>query len=44
VQLKGAVYILPFNDEHYELLQWLVTEIAEMRVKGLLPGSKISIP
>jgi len=34
VQLKGAVYILPFNDEHYELLQWLVTEIAEMRGEG----------
>jgi hypothetical protein len=31
VQLKGAVYILPFNDEHYELLQWLVSEIAEMK-------------
>lgn len=30
IQLKGAVYILPFNDEHYELLQWLVSGIAEM--------------
>jgi hypothetical protein len=34
VQLKGAVYILPFKDEHYELLQWLVSEIAEMRGEG----------
>ncbi len=34
VQLKGAVYILPFNDEHYELLQWLVSEIAEMKGEG----------
>jgi len=31
VQLKGAVYILPFNDEHYEFLQWLVSEIAAMK-------------
>ncbi|MBI5847283.1 MAG: chromate resistance protein [Nitrospirae bacterium] len=30
-QLKGAVYILPFNEERYELLQWLVTEIAGMK-------------
>lgn len=34
VQLKGAVYILPFNDEHYEFLQWLVSEIAEMKGEG----------
>jgi len=31
VQMKGAVYILPFNDEHYEFLQWLVSEIGEMK-------------
>jgi len=30
VPLKGAVYILPFNEEHYELLQWLVSEISGM--------------
>ena len=34
VQLKGAVYILPFNDEHYEILQWLVSEISEMKGEG----------
>jgi hypothetical protein len=34
VQLKGAVYILPFNDEHYEFLQWLVSEIAAMKGEG----------
>jgi hypothetical protein len=34
VQLKGAVYILPLNDEHYELVQWLVSEIAEMKGEG----------
>ena len=34
VQLKGSVYILPFNDDHYEFLQWLVSEIAEMKGEG----------
>jgi hypothetical protein len=34
IQLKGAVYILPLNDEHYELLQWLVSEIREMKGEG----------
>lgn len=31
IQFKGAVYILPFNDEHYELLQWLTSEVASMK-------------
>ena len=34
VQLKGSVYILPFSDDHYEFLQWLVSEIAEMKGEG----------
>lgn len=34
VQLKGAVYIMPFNDENYEFLQWLVSEIAGMKGEG----------
>ncbi|MBA4373610.1 MAG: hypothetical protein C0402_12220 [Thermodesulfovibrio sp.] len=34
VALKGSVYILPFSDEHYEFLQWLVSEIAEMKGEG----------
>jgi len=34
VQLKGAVYILPFNEDHYEFLQWLVSEISEMKGEG----------
>jgi hypothetical protein len=34
VQLKGSVYILPDNDEHYEFLQWLVTEISGMKGEG----------
>lgn len=34
VPLKGAVYVLPFSDEHYELLQWLVSEIAGMKGEG----------
>ena len=31
VQIKGAVYILPMSEEHYELFQWLVAEVASMR-------------
>lgn len=31
VQLKGSVYILPFTEEHVELLQWLVSEIAALK-------------
>lgn len=30
VQLKGAVYVLPFTEEHYELFQWLASEVAAM--------------
>ncbi len=31
VQLKGAVYILPFSEEHFEFLQWLAAEVTEMK-------------
>jgi len=34
VQLKGSVYILPDNEEHYEFLQWLVSEISGMKGEG----------
>jgi len=34
LHLKGAVYILPCNDENYELCQWLVSEIASMDGAG----------
>lgn len=30
IQLKGAVYILPFSEDHYEVFQWLVTEVSAM--------------
>ncbi len=30
VQIKGAVYILPMTDEHYEFFQWLVAEVDSM--------------
>jgi hypothetical protein len=30
VQIKGAVYILPMNEEHYEFFQWLVAEVSSM--------------
>ncbi len=31
VQMKGAVYILPFSDDNYEFFQWLVSEVAGMK-------------
>jgi hypothetical protein len=34
VQLKGAVYMLPHNEEHYELCEWLVSEVASMGGDG----------
>jgi hypothetical protein len=34
VQLKGAVYILPYNDENYEFCQWLVSEVSSMGGEG----------
>lgn len=30
VQLKGAVYILPLTEEHYEFFQWLVSEVESL--------------
>ena len=42
VQLKGSVYILPFNDEHYEFLQWLSSEIGERKGEaGFVKTEKI---
>jgi hypothetical protein len=34
VQLKGAVYVLPHNEEHYELCQWLMEEVAALDGEG----------
>ncbi|MCI0469279.1 MAG: chromate resistance protein [Nitrospirae bacterium] len=31
VQLKGAVYALPYSDEHYEFFQWLTSEVSTMK-------------
>lgn len=31
VQFKGAAYILPSSDDHYELFQWLVTSVTSMK-------------
>lgn len=30
IPFKGAVYILPFNEEHYEFLQWLTSDVESM--------------
>ena len=34
VQLKGAVYILPANEEHEEFFQWLIGEVKTMGGDG----------
>lgn len=34
VQLKGAVYVLPYSERHYEFLQWLISEITAMKGDG----------
>ena len=34
VQLKGAVYVLPHNEEHYEFCQWLMAEVAALGGEG----------
>lgn len=34
VQLKGAVYVLPHNEEHYEFCQWLMEEVAALGGEG----------
>lgn len=31
VQFKGAAYILPASDDHYELFQWLVSTVTAMQ-------------
>lgn len=30
VQIKGAAYILPMTEEHYEFFQWLVSEVSAL--------------
>ncbi len=34
LQLKGSVYILPFDEEHREFLEWLVSEVKGMKGEG----------
>lgn len=31
---KGAVYVLPYSEEHYELLQWLTSEVNAAKGDG----------
>jgi hypothetical protein len=40
IQFKGSVYILPDSDDHYELFQWLVSSVTE--VKGEAAFVKVS--
>ncbi len=31
IQFKGAVYALPYSEDHYEFFQWLVSEVISMK-------------
>ncbi len=31
LSLKGAIYVLPYSDDHYEFCQWLVSSVAVAR-------------
>jgi hypothetical protein len=39
VQLKGAVYVIPANDEHQELFQWLIGEVKALGGDGAFARS-----
>lgn len=30
IQFKGAVYLLPYSEDHYDFFQWLVSEVTDM--------------
>lgn len=34
ISFKGSVYILPYTEEHYEFLTWLVSEILSLKGEG----------
>lgn len=34
VQLKGAVYVLPYSEERYEFCQWIMSEVASLGGEG----------
>jgi hypothetical protein len=38
VQLKGAVYVLPFSEENLEFFQWLVSEVSAMGGEAAFTG------
>jgi hypothetical protein len=38
VALKGSVYILPLDEEHYEFFQWLVSEVTSMGGEAAFTG------
>ncbi|BCL61643.1 chrB protein [Desulfomarina profundi] len=36
VRLKSAVYVLPYSEEHHEILQWLIAELSSLGGDGAL--------
>ncbi|HHD64275.1 MAG TPA: hypothetical protein ENK96_07945 [Desulfobulbaceae bacterium] len=44
IKLKGAVYILPYSDEHQEILQWLISELSALGGDGAFVKTKAIEP
>jgi len=38
IQFKGAVYMLPYSEDHYDFFQWLVSEVIGMGEEALEKG------
>jgi hypothetical protein len=36
IQFKGAVYLLPYSEDHYDFFQWLVSEVTDMEGEAAL--------
>ncbi len=36
VKLKGTAYLLPYSDQHHEILQWLISELSSLGGEGAL--------
>jgi hypothetical protein len=44
IRLKSAVYILPYSEEHHEILQWLISELSSLGGDGALVRTRIIEP
>ncbi len=40
IQFKGAVYLLPYSEDHHDFFQWLVSEVTDMRGEAALVNAE----